>query len=228
MGRPSKSWCRWIAVVSCVLVAGSALAQNAPPPKVDAPDIKVGDSWTFDTKDGVKNVKVSTSVLTVTAVGDGLIRIDSKRADNGEVTKLTRTGELNLVATEIASGKAAYDPFYPSFSFPLAAAKTWEKQNTYTRNYEADRKVTSKMNAKVLGWEKVTVPAGTFDALKIEVTSVYNGENLRGRWSGRSTDTIWYAPEAKHFVKWLFEDGGGNVNSRTANLYELVTHKLVQ
>jgi hypothetical protein len=97
-----------------------------------------------------------------------------------------------------------------------------------TRTSEPGRKVSGKLSGKVLGWEKVTVPAGTFDALKIEVTSVYNGENMRGRWTGNSTDTIWYVPKVKHFVKWLFEDGGGNVNSRTTNLYELVAYKLVE
>ncbi len=57
---------------------------------------------------------------------------------------------------------------------------------------------------KAIGWESVTVPAGTFRALRIEV------EGSRGRdpdpfwWpkqAERFAHTIWYAPEAKRYVK---------------------------
>jgi len=57
---------------------------------------------------------------------------------------------------------------------------------------------------KVAGWETVTVPAGTFRALRVEV------EGSRGKdpdpfwWpkqAARFQHTIWYAPEAKRYVK---------------------------
>ena len=61
-----------------------------------------------------------------------------------------------------------------------------------------------KYAVKVAGWETVTVPAGTFRALRIEV------EGSRGKdpdpfwWpkqAARFQHSIWYAPEAKRYVK---------------------------
>ena len=55
----------------------------------------------------------------------------------------------------------------------------------------------------------------------------YNGQNLRGRWAGQTTDTIWYAPAAKVAVKSLFEDVGPTSTYKNTELYELVSYKLV-
>jgi len=61
-----------------------------------------------------------------------------------------------------------------------------------------------KYAVKVGGWESVTVPAGTFRALRVDV------EGSRGKdpdpfwWpkqAMRFQHTIWYAPEAKRYVK---------------------------
>jgi hypothetical protein len=215
----------------CLAAAGcfqtTALAQSAPAGSVEAPAIKVGDTWTFDKIDGLKNVKDSTSVTVVTAVTDSEIRADQTRSDTGAVTKVTRNKSLNLMVVEMATGKALEDPFYPSFAFPLQAGKTWESEVTRTRTYESDRKVVAKLTGKVVGWEKVTVPAGTFDAMKIEVKGFTNGQNLRGRWSTQTTDTIWYAPAVKSHVKWLFEDVNSTSTYKNTELYELVSYKLM-
>jgi hypothetical protein len=222
----SVSLC-FVVAIGCFQAAAPALAQTAPPASVEAPSIKVGDSWTFDKTDGLKNVKDSTSVTVVTAVTDSDIRADQTRTDSGAVTKVTRNKNFNLMVMEMANGKAIEDPFYPSFAFPLEIGKTWSGEVTRTRTYESDRKVVAKLTGKVLAWEKITVPAGTFDAMRIEVKGFYNGQNLRGRWSGQTTDTIWYAPAAKAAVKWLFEDVGATSTYKNTELYELVSYKLV-
>jgi len=181
----SVSLC-FVVAIGWFQAAAPALAQSAPPASVEAPSIKVGDMWTFDKTDGLKNVKDSTFVAVVTAVTDSEIRTDRTRTDNGAVTKVTRNKNFNLMVMETANGKAIEDPFYPSFAFPLEIGKTWSGEVTRTRTYESDRKVVAKLTGKVLAWEKITVPAGTFDAMKIEVKGFYNGQNLRGRGS-RST-----------------------------------------
>jgi hypothetical protein len=53
----------------------------------------------------------------------------------------------------------------------------------------------------VIGWENVTVPAGTFKALNIAVIS-YNSSARDPRGSrGQTATSVWYAPEVKRFVK---------------------------
>jgi hypothetical protein len=54
------------------------------------------------------------------------------------------------------------------------------------------------------GWESVTVPAGTFRALRVEVEG-NRGKDPDPFWwpkqAARFQHTIWYAPEAKRYVK---------------------------
>lgn len=215
----------------CLLALSPALAQNASSTKVEAPSLKIGDSWTYDRTDGWKNLKEYTSVVVVTAVNEGEIRTEAKRTDNGEITTIIRNKDLNRRAIQVANRKFDSDPYYPTYAFPLEIGKSWEKEVTFTRNFD-DRKVVTQLKGEVIGREKVTVPAGTFDALKIVVKGSYNGwsgsaPQGSNRWSGQQSETIWYAPEVKNAVKSIYEDSN-TFRSVTKTILELVEYKLAQ
>lgn len=61
-----------------------------------------------------------------------------------------------------------------------------------------------KYATRVVGWESVTVPAGTFRALRVEIEG-NRGKDPDPFWwpkqAARFQHTIWYAPEAKRYVK---------------------------
>lgn len=58
-----------------------------------------------------------------------------------------------------------------------------------------------------MGSEKITVAAGEFDAMRVEVVSYYQGEEVGSRGgSGQSKETIWYAPAVNNFVKLEYQD----------------------
>jgi hypothetical protein len=139
---------------------------------------------------------------------------------------LIRNRELNRLELEIPSGKNIVSPYYPNYSFPLDVGKTWEQKTTFTRNYE-NRKAVATLQGKVIGWEQVTVPAGTFRALKIELGGFYNGSNSSSNWSGQIFHTIWYVPEVKNFVKEIYRDTYRGVTSNH-DIHELVEYKLSQ
>ena len=55
----------------------------------------------------------------------------------------------------------------------------------------------------VVGWEDVQVPAGRFHALKVvSEGSVQRSDRPR---PGDVSETVWYVPEVRRFVKWIFE-----------------------
>jgi hypothetical protein len=165
----------------------------------------------------------------VTAVTEGEIRTEAKRTDNGQITTIISNKDLNRRRTETADRKFNSDPYYPTYSFPLEIGKTWEKEVTFTRNFD-DRKVVSQLRGEVIGREKVSVPAGTFDALKIVVKGSYNGwmgSAGGGRWSGQQSEIRWYAPEVKNFVKSTYEDAD-TFMARTKVILELVEYKVAQ
>lgn len=83
---------------------------------------------------------------------------------------------------------------------------------------------------KVIGWEEISVPAGRFRALKVEVEG-NRGKDPDPFWwpkqAMRFVHTIWYAPEAGRYVKarhqaWamtgnLFADDGVELVERRAD-----------
>jgi hypothetical protein len=80
----------------------------------------------------------------------------------------------------------------------------------------------------VHGWEKVRVPAGEFDAIKI-VRDLYLGDPEWRRSETRRTEFDWYAPEVKWIVKqeWAeeYQDNSGDSGRQNGDrlLRELVS-----
>ena len=84
------------------------------------------------------------------------------------------------------------------FAFPLYPGKTWEDGYDWEIRGAAPVKGKAEDRGKVVGWEDVQVPAGTFHALKVEVNSRYYG---KGGMADDATLTYWYSPQINRFVK---------------------------
>jgi dipeptidyl aminopeptidase/acylaminoacyl peptidase len=67
-----------------------------------------------------------------------------------------------------------------------------EGYSTTYRNFDVQKQKVKLMQLKVTGVEKVTVPAGTFDAYKIEITSADGGADK---------ETLWVARDSRKAVK---------------------------
>ena len=67
----------------------------------------------------------------------------------------------------------------------------------------------SSADCEVKAIESVTVPAGTFDAFRVDCDGSYQ-RVTGGEWklttSGRFEETLWYAPAVSNFVKWIYTD----------------------
>jgi hypothetical protein len=158
------------------------------------PEIRIGDTWTYRyTGPGVAR----TEVLKVTeAVAKGGFRITieetsqsgaaaimGEKAESGERRMLV-SADLNPMLRDPQNAPALQE--FVRFRWPLESGKSWSFPNnganfTFTWDVKAD------------GWESVTVPAGTFKALKLSMT------RSGGRGSG--SEALWYAPEVKGLVK---------------------------
>ncbi len=93
-------------------------------------------------------------------------------------------------------------------SFPLQVGKTWSFN--YRIHSQPGRLITINQNAIVEGWEFVTVPAGSFRALKVVHRGRYSAKEGFYDWSGRIEETYWYAPEAMRVVKMEYRDTKGD------------------
>jgi hypothetical protein len=115
--------------------------------------------------------------------------------------------EMSLDVTN-ASGVAFPNQINPGDQWQ----QTLDVQGTVTfMNEEAAASGEAQMNFSAVGYESVTVPAGTFEALKVEVDvtlnvdATYEGITLPVSFSGDYT--YWFAPG----VGWVKASGTGNV-----------------
>lgn len=185
------------ALVLSLLIsaAGSVAMAQTPPPRADAPELKVGDRWKTEVRDRRTKVKESERERSVTAISATQI----EGIENGE--KYIATPELSTIESSTAVVTAGE---LKSLNFPLEIGKKWDYK------YNMKNKVNGtpsrwQFDASVVAFEKVKVPAGEFDAYKIQAKGFWKNET--SGYSGRAQLTEWYAPSARTVVKTEFDDG---------------------
>jgi hypothetical protein len=126
------------------------------------------------------------------------------------------------------------------FAFPLVQGKHWEIDYTESNPNPAHRSEHFHSTYTVVGWEQVKVPAGTFNALKIEgdgnwtavlapavgvasqsrvtgsgATTVMQSQKVSPQTvSGRTYKLFYYVPAVKRWVKSVEEYySGGEVRT---------------
>ncbi len=186
--------------LAAMLVMGGSLYLEAAVAAdvAEAPQYKVGDTWKYGRTDLWKNERTTGWTATVAGLMDGRVRIDMKNERNEE-SRMFLTLDGNFV-----SGRTQVKPFMPQFSFPLSVGKQWE--GTYEYQSSRGTSGTTRLKAKVLGKESITVPAGTFDAFKIEYQAYYTRSDAASFGGGTMRSVYWYAPAAKRIVREEYSD----------------------
>jgi hypothetical protein len=202
-----------IFAISTLLAAG-ARADNA-----DRPEIHVGDRWSWQHTNGLVNERDYTTIEDVIDVSGTEIRTRWRIKGKPNSAVASFTPEWNPVDVVTAR----YEPFLREFAFPLQVGKKWDAS--------ADKMLFSNgkhgkftVKGEVLGMEKVTEPAGVFDAYKISlhIDSIASDEDAN---IGNTVETIWYAPSVKRYVR--FENTfsrDGRVRSK--DIYDLQEYSL--
>ena len=84
---------------------------------------------------------------------------------------------------------------------------------------------TWQLSARMVGRERVVVPAGSFDALKIQITGERPGRSQIAE-PVRMQHTIWYAPKVKRYVRYEVNSWSANGFQLDRDRFELVDFKL--
>jgi hypothetical protein len=179
------------------------LSQQSPPgapAAVSAPaTVAAGDSWTYRVRDGFTGLPRQDQFHEVVRVGGGRIEIagNVERGDGRQVYD-QEWNWLRRPATDLQTFE--YAPAYQAYAFPLTPGKTWRAQATATDPVDG-RRFPVKIEGKVLGWERVRVPAGEFDALKVERTVYFDYFVSAVRGGSIIQEWEWYSPSVKWAVK---------------------------
>ena len=191
-----------ISFLALFLVAGASWGQDLPA-TVDKPAFKLGDYWVYNKLDGMSGRLIDVTSEELIKMDASGYRLTGTEGFGTFVTTVVRNPDFNKMREE-GDKKYIYQtkPFYPHYSFPLSKGKSWKQRVELTWSTVSDVKIMfDGLESKVLGWEMVTVPAGTFWALKIESTGWNNGKNSDVQWAGKVTEAQWFAPDARNVVR---------------------------
>lgn len=170
------------------------------PSSVAAPRMPVARSWTYQVRDGYNHGLLRTLRYTVAGIQEGTVtlRVDDVQAGVASRTTETADGEPLQLLTPRSLSPVYYTPSYPAYEFPLEVGRHWKRQYAITQ--AGGKPVPAQVYGRVAGWEHIKVPAGEFDALRIERASYLKDEEF-WRWGTRAYETDWYAPAVGRFVR---------------------------
>lgn len=163
-----------------------------------APQVKAGSSWVLRYQSGDRRVQLAR-------VEDGTLVTTTE----GVQFETIYSPEWNVIAGPGPRSGAwtTYSPHVRRYSFPLWEGKTWGGDVAWSGG-GARGSFTATGAAK--GWETVRVPAGRFEAIRVEASA-----------DGRLWATCWYAVEAQHPIKCTFTQLVGQN-------YELASYSLAE
>ena len=134
-------------------------------------------------------IEKGTLLLKHRVYKQGSVQIDVDYKDNKATGSMSMNGqskpfEVDLGGAIFGDGAGDLDV--------IAALPLAEGYATSFRNLDLQKQKLELRNLKVVGVENVTVPAGTFDAYKLEITSADNEADKR---------TVWIAKDSRKVVK---------------------------
>jgi len=162
-----------LATGTLVLLAGLSLSPSLSAQLLniaERPELKVGDTWVYQRFDVRTSQKRGASTHVVEELGDDTIVVQTKALDRKgrEMAATNRyTRDWNL--REVRAGESVTftaRPAWGYYKFPLELGQRWDaKFDTASR--DGRRTARWQLTVRVEAMEKVSVPAGTFDAFKL-------------------------------------------------------------
>ncbi|HMA31035.1 MAG TPA: hypothetical protein VKT00_04385 [Casimicrobiaceae bacterium] len=190
----------WKPMALAVLVAGLAgCAGSGQPqggaPGAEAPKLAVGTRWVYSGQDGFRSPDVFQETREITALGPAGAEVTVTQS--GSAGKFVRHESwpapgVVLAGTLTGSETRRFSTPLERYRFPLYSGETW---NQWIDNYDETTGKAGRINryVRVGQWQKVSTPAGVFDALRLRVLMQLGDEEF---WRRQTTcnDLIWYAP----------------------------------
>jgi hypothetical protein len=161
----------------------------------DLADVLPGDRWVYEIKDEITgDLKMTTTVV--------VLDVSEKEIN----TRISVRGPARAFQTVFDRSWNRIDDgiwkFRPSdgtgVQTPLQVGKEWRFENKSTHTNGTALSTTGQ--SKVVGEEKITTSAGTFDTFKIETRMRHVNSNDQTKASTVNV-ALWYAPTVNRWVR---------------------------
>ena len=185
--------CLFALLTGCA--SGPAYVPANAPASVGPTAVKVGEFWEYRVTDAYTGFDRGTYRYEVTEVVGNRIVVDVTHGGQ-HVDRVVYSAGWNGIDAPLTNlPHFHFNPAFPAYVYPLEPGKTWytivNATNPITR---ATYRVHTR--GKVVGWERIRVPAGEFDALRIQ-RYVYAGNSDARRTQEEIVETDWYVPAVR-------------------------------
>lgn len=184
------------SVFAGMLMGAAALAAAAP---------AVGDTYVYRVLNGYNNEVVGQVAYRVDRVDGGQITlaVTPDRPSLGMPHTAVVTGDANWVRHTLINHDqpVEYDfsPPYPAYVAPLSAGNSWSTRVRAT-NAALNRTASVRVDGDVVGSERLTTPAGSFDTVRLK-RRVYAGDWEAFKNETNIEETEWFSPSLGRPVK---------------------------
>ncbi len=203
---------RRLALALAALPAACATPQFLPPPSapIAPPRVRVGDRWRYELRNAYNGAATGTVTQQVAELGS-LIRLTSTAADGSRLPDEIYAGAWQVLQEAIFDVVQVYERPMPLVTDVLVGAG--ENSGIYYGVPEfGPRRFWWSQWRRSVGWERVTVPAGSFDCLRVERQIAFQHSDIF-RSNSTRIDRLWYAPQVNRWVRreWTgqYQIGGG-------------------
>ncbi len=196
-----------LAPISCGMPLsyerGISIAQPKPTPAIRPP--QVGQEWTYVKKDVFDGKTIAFITERVSSIGS-TITIDRSTADGGMLPSEIQEKWGFVLTNPQWPRLLNFNPALPLW--PLELNSDWSKQiNTkYSVGGYSDSNLYWQEYMSAQGWEKITVPAGEFVALRFQNLISYES-NDPNKINCMHKETVWFAPQ---IGRWVAREASGS------------------
>jgi hypothetical protein len=197
VGAPNRAVLHLVAAVcwGCILLSGNSAAQTAEPGPV-----RVGDRWTYETKDAATGDirRVFTLIVAEITIKEITTRVGFRGKDP------PRTMVFDPQWGLVDDGVVRYRPAsFLGIRTPLTVGKEWRSE-TNGANTQTGNNLRTSTVTRVVAAEQVTTAAGTFDTFRVEA-DVAQVNSKDATKASKAKHVFWYAPAINRWVKRTFE-----------------------
>lgn len=170
----------FIRYLTGIAVFATALAASAEP--INQPSWKVGDRWKYLVRDDYTGLAQAPLELVITNIDDKHIQA----TENG--AKALYTADLNPIELP----DRTFSPPAGAIRFPMSVGNQWNWKGTFTLKSNG-KSYTSSYDVAVKERVSISVPAGTFEAVRLEMSGYFEGQAFLRQY--------WYSPVARGYVR---------------------------
>ncbi len=226
-----------VATLGLLLIGSCATTGGTPGPAAPAPTYQVGDRWVYRVQDGfrIKLTWEETHQITMASPQGITLRVTAKGPSiDDQRTETWSAPGVVLTGAVFDNETRRFAPPLVRYKFPLTGGERWSQR---MRDQDHDSRPYGGIDRSVSvgGYEKITTPAGTFDAIRLQVFMTLDDETF-WRYPTECNYMLWYAPAIGMTVreeKYAYYsekgglNGGGQIQSQRA-IVELVSSTRVR